>query len=75
MTKMRERFNDGFLRDEGLAATVGGALAGGLAGRQLGKKSMLTTLAGAAAGAMGGKAIADKRSKYVLDLTLPFVPF
>jgi hypothetical protein len=65
MTKMRERFDDGFLREpSGLAAAVGGALAGGLAGRQLGK-SRLTTIAGAAAGALGGRAIADKRSKYV----------
>jgi uncharacterized protein YcfJ len=63
MTKMRERFDDGLLREPtGLAAAVGGALAGGLAGRQLGK-SRLTTLAGAAAGAFGGGAIANKRSK------------
>lgn len=63
MTKMRERFDEGFLREpSGLAAAVGGALAGGLAGRQLGK-SRLTTIAGAAAGAFGGRAIADKRSK------------
>jgi uncharacterized protein YcfJ len=62
MTKMRERFDDGFLREGGLAATVGGALAGGLAGRQLGK-SRLTALAGAAAGALGGKTLADRRSK------------
>lgn len=63
MTKMRERFDEGFLREpSGLAAAVGGALAGGFAGNRLGK-SKLTTLAGAAAGALGGRAIADKRSK------------
>jgi hypothetical protein len=65
MTKMRERFDEGFARDSnGLAAAVGGALAGGLAGRQLGK-SRLTAFAGAAAGALGGQAIANKRSKCV----------
>ena len=64
MAKMRGRFDDMDLREKGLAAAVGGALAGGLAGRQLGK-SRLTTLAGAAAGALGGRAIAEKRSKYV----------
>jgi hypothetical protein len=63
MTKIRERFDDGLLREPtGLAAAVGGALAGAFAGRELGK-SRLTTIAGAAAGAIGGGAIANKRSK------------
>jgi hypothetical protein len=66
MTKVRERFDDKFdrmdSREKGLAATVGGALAGGLAGRQMGK-STLTTLAGVAAGALGGRAIVDQKSK------------
>lgn len=62
MTKVRERFDGLDVREKGLAAAVGGALAGGLAGRQLGK-SRLTTLAGVAAGALGGRAMADKRSK------------
>lgn len=63
MTKMRDRFDEGFLREpSGLAAAVGGALAGGFAGNKLGR-SKLTTIAGAAAGAFGGRAIADKRSK------------
>jgi hypothetical protein len=63
MTKMRERFDDGLLREPtGLAAAVGGALAGAFAGRQMGK-SRLTTVAGAAAGAIGGGALANKRSK------------
>lgn len=60
--KVRERFDGMDTRERGLAAAVGGALAGGLAGRQLGK-SRLTTLAGAAAGALGGRTFADKRSK------------
>ncbi|KAH8730543.1 hypothetical protein GQ44DRAFT_746948 [Phaeosphaeriaceae sp. PMI808] len=34
MTKMRERFDEGLLREGGLVAAVGGALAGGLAGPQ-----------------------------------------
>ncbi|KAH7090187.1 hypothetical protein FB567DRAFT_617487 [Paraphoma chrysanthemicola] len=38
MTKMRERFDDGFLRDEGLAATVGGAAAGALGGKAIADK-------------------------------------
>jgi hypothetical protein len=62
MTKVRERFDSLDMRERGLAATVGGALAGGLAGRQLGK-SRLTTLAGAAAGALGGRVLSDRRSK------------
>lgn len=62
MAKVRDRFDSMDLRGEGLAAAVGGALAGGLAGRQLGR-GKLTALAGAAAGALGGKAIADRRSK------------
>lgn len=62
MTKVRERLDGMDLRERGLAATVGGALAGGLAGRQLGK-SRLTSLVGAAAGALGGRAIIEQRSK------------
>jgi len=62
MMQVRERLDGIDLREKGLAATVGGALAGGLAGRQLGK-SRLTTLVGAAAGALGGRTMADKRSK------------
>jgi len=64
MMQVRERLDGIDLREKGLAATVGGALAGGLAGRQMGK-SRLTTLVGAAAGALGGRTMADKRSKYV----------
>lgn len=71
MTKVRERFDGIDLREKGLAATVGGALAGGLAGRQMGK-SRLTTLVGAAAGALGGRTIADKRSKYVYCIRSAF---
>jgi hypothetical protein len=65
MTKLRERFDDGFLREGGLAATVGGALAGSIAGRQLGggRNKLIPTILGGAAGAFGGRAIAEKRSK------------
>ncbi|KAF2029075.1 hypothetical protein EK21DRAFT_113302 [Setomelanomma holmii] len=38
MTKMRERFDDGFLHDEGLAATVGGAAAGAMGGKAIADK-------------------------------------
>lgn len=63
MTKMRERFDDGFMRDGGgLAASLGGALVGGFAGNKVGR-SKLTTIAGAAAGALGAKTLADRRSK------------
>jgi outer membrane lipoprotein SlyB len=69
MAKMRERFDDGFLREGGLAASLGGALVGGFAGNKVGK-SRLTTIAGAAAGALGAKTLAERREKYV-DLHLP----
>jgi len=59
MTKMRDRFDGMDLREKSLAASVGGALAGGLAGRSLGK-SRLTTLAGAAAGALGARQMATR---------------
>jgi hypothetical protein len=59
MTKMRDRFDGMDLREKSLAASVGGALAGGFAGRSLGK-SRLTTLAGAAAGALGARQIATR---------------
>lgn len=66
MAKVRERFDNIDPRERGLAATVGGALAGGLAGRQFGK-SRLTALAGAAAGALGGRAFADKKLGWVFS--------
>jgi outer membrane lipoprotein SlyB len=59
MTKVRDRFDSMDLREKSLAASVGGALAGGFAGRSLGK-SRLTTLAGAAAGALGARQIATR---------------
>jgi hypothetical protein len=59
MAKVRDRFDEMDLREKGLAASVGGALAGGFAGRSLGK-SRLTTLAGAAAGALGARQIATR---------------
>jgi hypothetical protein len=62
MSDMRGRFDDMDLRKKGLAAAVGGALAGGFAGRAMGKgkTSRLTTLAGVAAGALGGQAIVNR---------------
>jgi hypothetical protein len=62
MSDMRGRFDDMDLQKKGLAAAVGGALAGGFAGRAMGKgkTSRLTTLAGAAAGALGGQAIVNR---------------
>jgi hypothetical protein len=59
MAKVRDRFDNMEVREKGLAASVGGALAGGFAGRSLGK-SRLTTLAGAAAGALGARTLATK---------------
>lgn len=64
MAKVRGRFDSMDLREKGLAASVGGALAGGFAGRSLGK-SRLTTLAGAAAGAWGARQLAT-RSRLVM---------
>lgn len=61
MTKMRERFDDGFLKEGGLAASLGGALVGGFAGNKVGR-SKLTTIAGAAAGALGAKTLAEQRA-------------
>jgi hypothetical protein len=62
MSDIRGRFDDMDLQKKGLAAAVGGALAGGFAGRAMGKgkTSRLTTLAGAAAGALGGQAIVNR---------------
>lgn len=59
MAKVRGRFDSMDLREKGLAASVGGALAGGIAGRTMGK-SRLTTLAGAAAGALGARQLATR---------------
>ncbi|KAF2830241.1 hypothetical protein CC86DRAFT_182450 [Ophiobolus disseminans] len=42
MTKMRERFDDGFLREGGLAASLGGALVGGFAGNKVGRSKLTT---------------------------------
>lgn len=66
MAKVRGRFDSMDLREKGLAASVGGALAGGIAGRTMGK-SRLTTLAGAAAGALGARQLAT-RSRCVCNI-------
>ncbi|KAF2131195.1 hypothetical protein P153DRAFT_365789 [Dothidotthia symphoricarpi CBS 119687] len=61
MADFRERFDGMDLRKKSLAATVGGALAGGLAGKSMGGRSRLTAIVGAAAGALGGRTLAEKR--------------
>lgn len=63
MADLRGRFDSMDLRRKSLAATVGGALAGGFAGRAMGGRSRLTTIVGAAAGALGGRSLADKREE------------
>jgi hypothetical protein len=60
--KFRGRFEDMSIKDRDLAASVGGALAGGLVGRQLGQGT-LSTLAGAAIGAFGGRELEKKHDK------------
>ncbi|PVH99905.1 hypothetical protein DM02DRAFT_614724 [Periconia macrospinosa] len=57
--KVRDRLENLDLQDRNLAASVGGALAGGLMGRQLGHGT-LSTLIGAGIGAIGGREI-EKR--------------
>lgn len=60
--KFRDRFEDLDLHDKNLAASVGGALAGGLAGRAVGKGT-LSTLIGAAIGGFGGSGLEKKIEK------------
>lgn len=50
------------MHDKNLAASVGGALAGGLAGRALGHGT-LSTLIGAGIGAFGGRELEKKHEK------------
>lgn len=57
--KVRERLEGIDLHDRNLAASVGGALAGGLAGRAVGHGT-LSTLIGAGIGAIGGREL-EKR--------------
>jgi hypothetical protein len=60
--QFRDRFENLDLQDRNLAASVGGALAGGLAGRAVGKGT-LSTLAGAAIGAIGGRELEKRHEK------------
>jgi hypothetical protein len=60
--KVRDRFEDFDVKDKNLAASVGGALAGGIAGRALGHGT-LSTLVGAAIGGFGGRELEKKREK------------
>ena len=60
--KFRERFDNFDLKDKNLAASVGGALAGGMAGRAVGHGT-LSTLAGAAIGAFGGRELEKRHEK------------
>lgn len=50
------------LNDKNLAASVGGALAGGLAGRAVGHGT-LSTLIGAGIGAIGGREFEKRHEK------------
>lgn len=60
--KVRDRFDNFDVKDKNLAASVGGALAGGMAGRALGHGT-LSTLVGAAIGGFGGRELEKKREK------------
>ncbi|KAH7116778.1 hypothetical protein B0J11DRAFT_442374 [Dendryphion nanum] len=60
--KFRDRFDNFDGRERGLAASVGGALAGGLAGRAVGHGT-LSTLAGAAIGAFGVREFEKRHEK------------
>jgi hypothetical protein len=64
--QLRDRFENldlpDKLHDKGLAASVGGALAGGLAGRAVGKGT-LSTLVGAAIGGFGGSELEKRRER------------
>ncbi|KAF2639299.1 hypothetical protein P280DRAFT_58482 [Massarina eburnea CBS 473.64] len=60
--KVRDRFESLDVHDKGLAASMGGALAGGLVGRNLGRGT-LSTLIGAGIGAFGAKEIEKRHDK------------
>ncbi|KAF2873112.1 hypothetical protein BDV95DRAFT_372266 [Massariosphaeria phaeospora] len=60
--QLRDRFDNLDMREKDLAASVGGALAGGLVGNAMGKGT-LSTLAGAAIGAFGGKEMEKRYEK------------
>ncbi|KAF2017257.1 hypothetical protein BU24DRAFT_146945 [Aaosphaeria arxii CBS 175.79] len=60
--KFRDRFDGLDERERGLAASVGGALAGGLAGNAVGKGT-LSTLVGAAIGGLGGRQLEKRHEK------------
>ena len=60
--KVRDRLEGMDLQDKNLAASVGGALAGGLAGRAVGHGT-LSTLIGAGIGAFGGRELERRNDK------------
>ncbi|KAF2689617.1 hypothetical protein K458DRAFT_427747 [Lentithecium fluviatile CBS 122367] len=60
--KVRDRFENLDLHDKNLAASVGGALAGGFAGNRVGHGT-LSTLIGAGIGALGGREIEKRLEK------------
>lgn len=60
--QLRDRFESLDTRERGLAASVGGALAGGLAGNAVGK-GRLSTLVGAAIGGLGGRELEKRHEK------------
>lgn len=60
--KVRDRLEGMDLNDRNLAASVGGALAGGLAGRAVGHGT-LSTLIGAGIGAIGGREFEKRHEK------------
>ena len=60
--KVRDRFENLDLHDKNLAASVGGALAGGFAGQKMGHGT-LSTLIGAGIGAFGGREMEKRLDK------------
>jgi hypothetical protein len=60
--RLRDRFENLDMADKNLAASVGGALAGGAAGRAIGKGT-LSTIVGAAIGGLGGREFEKRHEK------------
>jgi hypothetical protein len=60
--RLRDRFENLDMQEKNLAASVGGALAGGLAGNAIGKGT-LSTIVGAAIGGLGGREFEKRHEK------------